>query len=259
MRMRVVGHPPGNCPSGCAIAARLLDPPPVPKSEGPGGTLSKVESLSRSGPPAQSTPYPLTYFLGGADPSDNGLTTFQADQVSQIDRSKASTGTPPAPNQAPQPSPDPNLPVNQNYVMALENDAGKDPTPALPLEGRALEYMIHTAPTAANPNGKPLSADQTKDLTITEHLNPPLPGGTKTTSSTPGTGQFPDIQGRNGDRKDSGVFTTTRYFTATSGKQNLGVIPFLDATGRHNADTIKINMSTGEVNLNGHTGPIDPP
>jgi hypothetical protein len=42
--------------------------PPVPESEGPGGTLSKLESLLRSGPPALQNSVVIYYRIDNDTP-----------------------------------------------------------------------------------------------------------------------------------------------------------------------------------------------
>ena len=151
-------------------------------------------------------------------------------------------------------SPDPKLPINHKYVLAVENDSGViEPE----MDGRKVEYDLHNAPDAKNPNGTPINADIGNSSVIYEHnSNKSLSEGHN------GQGQFPDNLGPGGNRKDTGTLTNDRYFTLTINGKEMGVIPILDRFGTHIVDHIEVHMDAGHPEnnytvLNGHPGRTD--
>jgi RHS repeat-associated protein len=151
-------------------------------------------------------------------------------------------------------SPDPTLPINHKYVLAVENDSGViEPE----MDGRKVEYDLHNAPDAKNPNGTPVNADTSNSSVIYEHnSNKSLSEGHS------GHGQFADNLGPGGNRKDTGTLSNDRYFTLTINNKQMGVIPIVDRFGTHIVDHIEVHMDAGHPEnnytvLNGHRGPTD--
>ena len=151
-------------------------------------------------------------------------------------------------------SPDPNLPINHTFVLVVENDSGV----IMPeMDGRKVEYDLHNAPDSKHPNGTPVDPEIANSSVIHEHnSNKSLSEGSS------GHGQFPDNLGPGGNRKDSGTLSNDRYFTLTSGKKEMGVLPIIDRFGRHLVDHIEVHMDAGHPQnnytvLNGHRGPTD--
>jgi len=155
---------------------------------------------------------------------------------------------PPAPPKPKEPSPDPNLPINEDYVLAVENDSG----PQMGQYGaREVEYDLHSAPDPAHPNGSRLKDDVTSTV-ITEHMSNTVDF---TGSSSTITGQFTDNIGPHGCQIHgcTGTVTTDRYFTVVINGRQIGVVRVLDRNGTHTVDHISVDRTNDRTSLNGHT------
>jgi RHS repeat-associated protein len=157
---------------------------------------------------------------------------------------------PPAAEKPPQPSqsPDPNLPVNNDYRMVVINDTGGNKEDLdKGWNTRDVNYSLHTAPDANNLTGKPVQGD---DIVTTEHMNNQY--------FTPSSDKSV-FQDRIGPRGALGHAdeSTDRYFTAKINGKELGVIPILDRFGTHLVDHIVVEFQNDRAKLNGTYAPTD--
>jgi RHS repeat-associated protein len=137
-------------------------------------------------------------------------------------------------------SPDPNLPVNNNYRMVVLYDSGKKMGA---LDAREVTYSLHTAPDDKNPSGNPVAPG---GWSLTEHLSNPSLSPTQDNKKD----TFIDAIGPESIHKGPDI-VTDRYFTATKDSQQIGVIPILDKFGTHIVDHIVIERNNDRTKLNG--------